>query len=65
MRYGKLYKRKQLQQIGKKNYICTAICRGGGIGRRTGLKILWVFAPVPVRVRPSVQQLNLVIEMTF
>jgi hypothetical protein len=28
--------------------------RGGGIGRRTGLKILWVFIPVPVRVRPSV-----------
>ena len=30
--------------------------RGGGIGRRTGLKILWVVSPVPVRVRPSVLQ---------
>ena len=28
-------------------------CRGGGIGRRKGLKILRVILPVPVRVRPS------------
>lgn len=29
------------------------MCRGGGIGRRKGLKILRLLA-VPVRVRPSV-----------
>ena len=28
------------------------VCRGGGIGRRKGLKILRLM-PVPVRVRPS------------
>ncbi len=29
-------------------------CRGGGIGRRKGLKIPWALWPVPVRFRPSV-----------
>ncbi len=30
------------------------VCRDGGIGRRTGLKILWELVPVPVRLRLSV-----------
>jgi hypothetical protein len=30
-------------------------CRGGGIGRRTGLKILRAERSVPVQVRPSVR----------
>ena len=29
------------------------ICRGGGIGRRKGLKIPRIFISVPVRLRPS------------
>ena len=29
--------------------------RGGGIGRRSGLKIHWAARPVPVQVRPSVR----------
>ncbi len=37
-----------------KKMIWYLFCRGGGIGRRTGLKIQWEFIPVPVRVRPSV-----------
>ena len=49
-----------LQQIKKILYICIRnlllffTSRDGGIGRRTGLKILWVLTPVPVRVRLSV-----------
>ena len=34
----------------------TLYCRGGGIGRRTGLKILRAARPVPVQVRPSVRR---------
>ena len=30
---------------------CYVICRSGGIGRRTGLKILRELNPVPVRFR--------------
>ena len=35
-------------------------CRGGGIGRRTGLKILRSVMTVPVRPRPSAFQGNLI-----
>ncbi len=36
---------------------CSLFCRSGGIGRRAGLKIQSGSHQVPVRVRPSVQQL--------
>ena len=29
------------------------VCRSGGTGRRTGLKIPWVVIPVPVRFRSA------------
>ncbi len=31
-------------------------CRGGGIGRHAGLKILWTVMSVPVRPRPAVHK---------
>ena len=43
-----------------KLYIWIRFCRDGGIGRRTGLKILWEVSPVPVRLRLSVQQKQVV-----
>ena len=41
------------------NPVFRLLCRGGGIGRRTGLKILRSVMTVPVRSRSSaLQQLN-------
>gem|GEM_PF-2612259 len=40
--------------------ILNDFCRDGGIGRRTGLKILWEFIPVPVRLRLSVLKIDYV-----
>ena len=39
--------------------------RGGGIGRRTGLKILSSARDVPVQVRPSVHNTNIRKLITF
>ena len=40
------------------------ICRSGGTGRRTGLKIPWVVIPVPVRFRPAAEQTRITMFMT-
>ncbi|MBM2840622.1 MAG: hypothetical protein HW412_1150 [Bacteroidetes bacterium] len=43
-----------------KDIVVLSRCRGGGIGRRTGLKILRAERSVPVQVRPSVQRIEFV-----
>jgi hypothetical protein len=40
------------------------LCRGGGIGRRKGLKIPRIFISVPVRLRPSALILSCFVEIT-